>query len=1228
MADYGSQQGREYNRQYNPVSDQQRHGAYSAIFGGAPSGRAQTMSSSTFQQPPDRSQTMSSQGSTMMQRTPPMRQQMNGYERPSHNGYPPPHRSVDNTPSPPHQQQRGSPTNYLPNPVPPERKPYGLPPRTDMRGPPMGQSFNRPIPNRYPGGPPGPALNSDPYRSQSLAVGSRPTYPGTGTYNLAPAQAFRQQAYHNQSRTTAQGRVVPERPDERTMSLAAYSRDGDHSHMTQTMSGRVIPNRRRESVGQDDAPSPSSFATTSPSTTSTKTRTPSQSSLPSRTMSMASTIVAPSDRTMSMASRSGVQKSNSNSTSQAAAPNQRRAPLVYPALLSKVAETFRDKIPLGDKIKDGLDYKGAFAGAEAVDLIAYIIKTNDRNLALLLGRSLDAQKFFHDVTYAHRLRDSHTEVYRFKETLVETEDTGVNGVFTLLTECYSPTCTRDRLCYSIACPRRLEQQARLNMKPQAGLRREDSRGSLHEDQADEQKLWINTVSKEVADSIDDKEKKRQEVISELMYTERDFVKDLEYLRDFWMKPLRAPGTSPIPEHRREKLIKTIFSNCQDVYYVNSRLAESLTRRQQQSPVVRNVGDIFLEYVPMFSPFITYGANQLFGKYEFECERKTNAGFAKFVDEVERLKESRKLELNGYLTKPTTRLARYPLLLENVLKYTADDNPDKDDIPKAIKMIKDVLSRVNIESGKAENRFNLQQLARELKFRNGEYIDLKLTDESRQLIYKGGLKRNPTDANADVQGFLFDHAVLLVRVKTVNKREEMKVYKKPIPLELLVITQMDEVIPKMGIAKRPSSSLVLGSKNNANTPKTEGFPITFKHLGKGGYECTLYCSTHIQQVKWMEHIEAQCKMIKDRNNMYMQTTLNEGFFTAAIRVNCCAPADSGRKLVLGTDSGVYITDRKPKDASIKPRRILEAKFVSGIDVLEAHSILLVLTEKTMFTYPMEILHTEESPVTNAKRGKKISHGTFFKAGICDGQQLVCLVKSSGLSTTVKVYEPMENYSKQKKSGFGKLLAGGQDVLKLSKEIYIPSEAISLHYLKTKLCVGCLKGFEIVEMETLETQSLLDQADTSLDFVVARKESNIKPIHVERIGTEFLLCYSDFSFWVNRHGWRTHPEWKITWEGNPQNFAICHPYILAFEPSFVEIRHIDTGMLMHILTAKNIRMLHTSTQEILYAYEDELGYDVIASLDFWPQTKNRPTHAPMSEKATLENGMHRQQIEYRY
>lgn len=327
--------------------------------------------------------------------------------------------------------------------------------------------------------------------------------------------------------------------------------------------------------------------------------------------------------------------------------------------------------------------------------------------------------------------------------------------------------------------------------------------------------------------------------------------------------------------------------------VNSRMAEQLTRRQQKEAVVRNIGDIFLEYVPHFAPFIKYGANQLFGKYEFEHEKRTNAAFAKFVDEVERMKESRKLELNGYLTKPTTRLARYPLLLENIAKYTADDNPDKEDIPKVISIIKDTLSKVNIESGKAENHFNLMQLNKDLKFRPGEFVDLKLTDENRQLVFKGTLKKTPTETTGDITCYLFDHAVLLVRAKTVNKREEQKVYKKPIPLELLVITQMEEVNPKLGIAKRPSANLIAGKAIAAatpknNDPKQQGYPITFKHLGKGGYELTLFASTPISQQKWMEHIDAQQRSLRERSNIFTKTIVNEGFFSPTIRVTCAVP----------------------------------------------------------------------------------------------------------------------------------------------------------------------------------------------------------------------------------------------------------------------------------------------------------------------------------------------------
>jgi RHO1 GDP-GTP exchange protein 1/2 len=747
-------------------------------------------------------------------------------------------------------------------------------------------------------------MNSDPYRSQSLASAPRPQMynPPPSSYQQPAANHFRQPPYSHQSqaRTTAQGRVVPERHEERSMSMTGSYHPQDRDPH-QTMSGRVIPNRRAPA----ELPATNGYPSHTDGYQATNNN-------PARSQSMASSTGGGQEhsRTMSMASSIAptITPTESDSSTIVARPSRSksieserphtatkiRPPLVYPAMLSKVSECFRKKIITGDRTKNELTYKNAFSGSEAVDVLSYIIRTTDRNLALLLGRALDAQKYFHDVTYEHRLRDSQSEMYQFRESLMDEpeEKSTVNGVFVLLSECYSPTCTRDQLCYSIACPRRLEQVSRLNLKITSGLRKEDSANVNDDevDQTDEQKLWINSVPKEIAEKVGEKEKKRQEVISEICYTERDFVKDLEYLRDFWILPLRSKA-SPIPLPRRDKVVKTIFSNIIDhpsIHTVSSRFASALTSRQQKEPIVHNIGDKFLEFVPQFEPFIYYGSKQLEGKFEFENERSVNPYFSKFVDEIERRKESRKLELNGYLTKPTTRLARYPLLLENVLKYTEDGNPDKEDIPKVLTIIRDLLGRVNAESGKAENRFNLRRLHEQLRFRPNERVDLKLTEEGREMVFKSQFKKSPTDPQ-EITAFLFDHAVLLVRIKQTGKNEEIKAYRRPIPLELLAIREMEEVIPQQGAFKRSSSSLIPSIRaNNADSKKSEGWPITFRHLGKAGYELTVYASNQAARKKWLEYIDNAQQRLRARADFFNTTVLSSSFFVGTNQINCVVP----------------------------------------------------------------------------------------------------------------------------------------------------------------------------------------------------------------------------------------------------------------------------------------------------------------------------------------------------
>jgi len=100
------------------------------------------------------------------------------------------------------------------------------------------------------------------------------------------------------------------------------------------------------------------------------------------------------------------------------------------------------------------------------------------------------------------------------------------------------------------------------------------------------------------------------------------------------------------------------------------------------------------------------------------------------------------------------------------------------------------------------------------------------------------------------------------------------------------------------------------------------------------------------------------------------------------------------------------------------------------VLEEYSLLLVLANKTLYSYPMEALDSNDNQAPLTKRPKKIQgHANFFKSGICLGSHLVCSVKTSALSTTIKVFEPMDTLSKgKKKPAISKMFQSGQDALK--------------------------------------------------------------------------------------------------------------------------------------------------------------------------------------------------------
>ncbi|KAL7908441.1 CNH domain-containing protein [Trichoderma velutinum] len=495
------------------------------------------------------------------------------------------------------------------------------------------------------------------------------------------------------------------------------------------------------------------------------------------------------------------------------------------------------------------------------------------------------------------------------------------------------------------------------------------------------------------------------------------------------------------------------------------------------------------------------------------------------------------------------------------------------------MIQDDIQRPNDEPVESRPTISLETIRQVLQSRTSEIVDLKLDEDGRELLFVGELKASLNDTS-NVTVLLFDHAILLANLSWNQNNVKIKTYRRPIPLELLLLSKTKQEDTHKSLL-RPLSFFGFMKASSTNTMSKEAWPITFCHLGKTGYELTLYATCEADQEKWMGLISAAHERLRVHPEIFNPDTILINSFANSGKINCAVPLDHGRKLLYGTDNGIYLSNREKRDSI--PEKVLDVQKITQIDILEECNLLLILSNNTLRSYPL--VHLDSDNFSILQNSKTLqTRCTFFKAGVCMGKHMVSCVKSSSLSTTIKIFET--NHTAVSPES----MDGDHHELELFKEFYLPKQTFSVHFMKSKICVASRQGFEVVSLETLETQMLLDETDASIQFALSKGP---RPIHMQRVHEEFLLNYTEFSFFVDRNGKRSRPQWQLDWSGSPQSFALSFPWIFAFESKFIELRNIETGAI-HVMPYRNIRMLHCSSHEILFTYENDMSQDVIESI----------------------------------
>ncbi|KAK9692898.1 RHO1 GDP-GTP exchange protein 2 [Basidiobolus ranarum] len=183
-----------------------------------------------------------------------------------------------------------------------------------------------------------------------------------------------------------------------------------------------------------------------------------------------------------------------------------------------------------------------------------------------------------------------------------------------------------------------------------------------------------------------------------------------------------------------------------------------------------------------------------------------------------------------------------------------------------------------------------------------------------------------------------------------------------------------------------------------------------------------------------------------------------------------------------------------------------------------------------------------------------------------------MKFRGLKSFFKVLEPVSLYQGRKKTE-GKLLCQRNGfALKLMTEFYVGTQSKSVKFLKKRLYVVTNHSFEIVNLDTLHTSNSIPDVNDGTRYDFLDKREGCRPVAMFRTNQEeYLVCYNEVAFYVSNSGKRSRPDFLMEWEGRPTDIALYYPYVVAFDPSFIEIRHVETGSLEQVIVCNGLKCL---------------------------------------------------------
>lgn len=231
---------------------------------------------------------------------------------------------------------------------------------------------------------------------------------------------------------------------------------------------------------------------------------------------------------------------------------------------------------------------------------------------------------------------------------------------------------------------------------------------------------------------------RDNVVNELVQTERKYVQDLELMGQYQEAMLAA--------NISRETVQRIFPYLSSLVDFQRRFLVGLEYHARLPPMEQHFGSLFELMRDEFQVYEGYTLNQREAAEVAQAEVPTLRQFSDILEP--------NYELPQMLLKPVQRIAKYPLLLKQLVKYTPSDWNTYPTLVSGLEIMQDIVQAVNETQRRIECRYVFSDLMERVK----DWHDID-TERLGQLMLSGVFPVLERDSETEYHFYLCENILL-------------------------------------------------------------------------------------------------------------------------------------------------------------------------------------------------------------------------------------------------------------------------------------------------------------------------------------------------------------------------------------------------------------------------------------------------------------------------------------